>query len=165
MADWTTISDTSVDPDAPLTSQLGYAWRDNPIAIAEGATGAPRIQTLALQAPTAGNTYPIARMRPVSQVGPGTVYSDPLNIAKSGDIRLTFDVTMAAGVTGTVSVHRVGSSDVVVSSAIATGAVSVDFSISRSQYIVIEITITSGASAIEVDNILFSSGTDGGFLA
>ena len=43
MADWTNITDTAVDPDAPLTSQLAYAWRDNPIAIAEGATGAPRI--------------------------------------------------------------------------------------------------------------------------
>ena len=43
MADYVTISDTSVDPDAPLTSQLAYAWRDNPIAIAEGSTGAPKI--------------------------------------------------------------------------------------------------------------------------
>lgn len=41
MADWTVISDTSLDPDAPLTSELAYAWRDNPIAIAEGAPGAP----------------------------------------------------------------------------------------------------------------------------
>lgn len=43
MADWTNIPDSSVDPDAPVTSELAYAWRDNPIAIAEGATGAPRI--------------------------------------------------------------------------------------------------------------------------
>ena len=35
MADWFNITDTQVDPDAPLTSQLGYAWRDNPIAISE----------------------------------------------------------------------------------------------------------------------------------
>lgn len=47
MADWTEISDTSLDPDAPLTSELAYAWRDNPIAIAEGAAGAPRISPLA----------------------------------------------------------------------------------------------------------------------
>ena len=43
MADWATITDTQVDPDAPLTSGLGYALRDNPIAIAEGSTGAPKI--------------------------------------------------------------------------------------------------------------------------
>lgn len=41
MADWTNISDTAVDPDAPVTSELAYAWRDNPIAIAEGATNSP----------------------------------------------------------------------------------------------------------------------------
>lgn len=49
MADWFNITDTQVDPDAPLTSQLAYAWRDNPIAIAEGAAGAPLIQPRALE--------------------------------------------------------------------------------------------------------------------
>lgn len=48
MADWTSIADTEVDPDAPVTSELGYAWRDNPIAIAEGALGAPRVEGRAL---------------------------------------------------------------------------------------------------------------------
>ena len=51
MADWTVITDAQLDPDAPLTSDLAYAWRDNPIAIAEGASGAPRIVDAAL-----GNT-------------------------------------------------------------------------------------------------------------
>ena len=45
MADWLNITDTQVDPDAPLTSQLAYGWRDNPIAIAEGAAGAPYVQS------------------------------------------------------------------------------------------------------------------------
>lgn len=43
MADWTNIADSALDPDAPVTSELAYAWRDNPIAIAEGAVGAPRV--------------------------------------------------------------------------------------------------------------------------
>lgn len=47
MADWTNITDSQVDPDAPLTSEIAYAWRDNPIAIAEGAVGAPRIEPIA----------------------------------------------------------------------------------------------------------------------
>lgn len=59
MADWTTIADTQVDPDAPVTSELGYAWRDNPIAIAEGASGAPRITNSAMLAPVAGTTYTV----------------------------------------------------------------------------------------------------------
>lgn len=44
MTDHVVISDTQLDPDAPLTSQLGYQLRDNPIAAFEGAVGAPRLQ-------------------------------------------------------------------------------------------------------------------------
>ena len=43
MVDYTTISDSQVDPNAPLTSELMTALRDNPIAIAEQSTGAPII--------------------------------------------------------------------------------------------------------------------------
>lgn len=44
MADWVNIIDSALDPDAPLTSELAYAWRDNPIAIAEGSNGAPYVR-------------------------------------------------------------------------------------------------------------------------
>lgn len=49
MADWPLITDTAVDPDAPVTSNLMYGLRDAPIAIAEGAPGAPRVVAAALQ--------------------------------------------------------------------------------------------------------------------
>lgn len=55
MADWLSITDSAVDPNAPVTSELAYAWRDNPIAIAEGASGAPRIRYSAIQKPSAGS--------------------------------------------------------------------------------------------------------------
>ena len=45
---WTTIPPTVTDPDAPLTSFIAKAWTDNPDAIANGDTGAPRIQDAAL---------------------------------------------------------------------------------------------------------------------
>lgn len=48
MADWTTITETATDPDAPVTSTLIKALRDNPAAIAEGASGAPRINQPAM---------------------------------------------------------------------------------------------------------------------
>jgi len=47
MADWTTIPDSSIEPGKPIRSIDGLALRDNPIAIAEGAAGAPRIVGLA----------------------------------------------------------------------------------------------------------------------
>jgi hypothetical protein len=49
MADYTTITDAQVDPEAPITSELMSALRDNPIAITEGASGAPKVQTAGIQ--------------------------------------------------------------------------------------------------------------------
>lgn len=73
MADWTVITDSSLDPDAPLTSELAYAWRDNPIAIAEGAAGAPRILDAALgTTPTnAGRNWVAQRTVTASASGVG----------------------------------------------------------------------------------------------
>jgi hypothetical protein len=48
MATWTTLPDASLEPGKPIRSIDGLALRDNPVAIAEGAAGAPKIQTAAL---------------------------------------------------------------------------------------------------------------------
>ena len=48
MASWTDIPNSSLETGAPARSVDALAFRDNPIAIAEGATGAPRIQTAAI---------------------------------------------------------------------------------------------------------------------
>lgn len=74
MADWVTITDSQVDPDAPLTSELAYAWRDNPVALAEGAVGAPRIVDAALgtTVTSAGETWVAARMIARAAQGIGT---------------------------------------------------------------------------------------------
>jgi hypothetical protein len=52
MATWTTIPDSSLEPGKPIRSIDGLALRDNPVAIAEGAAGAPRIAAAALQTGT-----------------------------------------------------------------------------------------------------------------
>lgn len=49
MTSYITITDAETDPEAPLTSELAKKWRDNPIAIAEGAVGAPKVQRDAIQ--------------------------------------------------------------------------------------------------------------------
>jgi hypothetical protein len=43
MASYVAILDTQIEPDAPLTATLAAQWRNNVLAIAEGAPGAPRI--------------------------------------------------------------------------------------------------------------------------
>ena len=50
MAAWTTIPDSDVDPESPITTSLMQALRDNPVAIAEGATGAPLPVSLSFSA-------------------------------------------------------------------------------------------------------------------
>ena len=48
MTNYTTISNSEVDQDSPVTQTLMSALRDNPIAITEGSAGAPKIQTNAI---------------------------------------------------------------------------------------------------------------------
>lgn len=60
MTTYTTIPDGDIDQDSPVTQPLMTALRDNPIAIAEGASGAPRINLSAVsQVVTAGAFYAI----------------------------------------------------------------------------------------------------------
>jgi len=42
---WRDIADSEVDPESPITTSLAQAWRDNPIGIANGDSGAPRISS------------------------------------------------------------------------------------------------------------------------
>lgn len=48
MVAYITITEPETDPGAPGTSELWKKWRDNPIAIAEGAAGAPKVLGQAL---------------------------------------------------------------------------------------------------------------------
>ena len=93
MADWVTITDSQVDPDAPLTSELAYAWRDNPVAIAEGAVGAPRIRIGALQRLTAGNVARITN-NPAASAG-GNLFD--VGFLQVGSVRVTFDKRAGTG--------------------------------------------------------------------
>lgn len=45
---WTTIANSLIDTGKAIRSSIAYALRDNPIAIANGDSGAPRIQAAAL---------------------------------------------------------------------------------------------------------------------
>ena len=43
MADWTNVADATLEPGKPIRAIDARALRENPIAIAEGAPGAPKI--------------------------------------------------------------------------------------------------------------------------
>ena len=50
MTTYTAIADSEIDPESPGTTTLFTKLRDNPIAITEGASGAPQIQNGAIAA-------------------------------------------------------------------------------------------------------------------
>jgi len=108
MADWFSITDTQIDPDAPLTSQLAYAWRDNCIAIAEGASGAPRVQMAAFGRLVAGSTVKFSRV--FSYASAGVVFSN-LPFIQFGTV--TVGRTISAGATLIITRIRNGSSTVI----------------------------------------------------
>ena len=74
MADWRDIPNGSIEPDAPARSIDAFAFRDNPIAIAEGAPGAPRIQDSALSTDVTseGTDWVLARTAEASVGAVGT---------------------------------------------------------------------------------------------
>ena len=74
MADYIGITEAQSNPFAPLTSELVKQLRDNPLAIAEGAAGAPRVQTKALEGPVAGNTHVINNLQLGTVGSNGTIY-------------------------------------------------------------------------------------------
>lgn len=65
MATWTTIPDSSLEPGKPIRSIDTLALRDNPVAIAEGQSGAPKIEDVALSssATAVGQLWVNSRLR------------------------------------------------------------------------------------------------------
>lgn len=108
MADYFSIPDTAIDPDAPLTSQLGYAWRDNCIAIAEGAAGAPRVRLPAFDRLVAGSTVKFSRAFPYTAAG---VVFGNLPFIQFGTV--TVGRTISAGATLIITRIRAGASTVI----------------------------------------------------
>lgn len=49
MANWTVLTDVELEPGKPARSSQAISLRDNIIAQAEGATGAPKTQTEAIE--------------------------------------------------------------------------------------------------------------------
>ena len=73
MATWTTLPDATLEPGKPIRSIDTLALRDNPVAIAEGEVGAPRIWGKAAKLI---NNYPILTVSAEDTYNaiPGTSY-------------------------------------------------------------------------------------------
>lgn len=108
MADFTTLADSLFTTGKPILGSSQIAQRDNYIAIAEGATGAPRILLPALERLSAGTTI---RSRndtaiPPSASDEGTFVGHSLGFIQSGEVRVSFTITDASGGPRTTTVIR-----------------------------------------------------------
>jgi len=150
LTDYVTISDTSVDPDAPLTYQLAYAWRDNPIAISEGAVGAPRVQLGAFPRLIVGAT---ARHTSAKSAFVGG--SDPVSVSWSfpfvqgGTVRVTLS-GMATGETLDITRTRAGTLTTLHSVSGASGNANYDVTVLPGDAFSVSVSSTGSVSATVV---------------
>lgn len=139
MASWVNLTDTQLDPDAPLTSNLAYAWRDNPIAIAEGASGAARIELGALARVAVGTT---TRHSSTKTASPRS-WEFPL--IQGGAIRVTIS-SMVVGDSMTIARVRAGSSSNIHSQSGTAGNGDFTVNVLPGDKVVVTITGSDGAN-------------------
>ena len=106
MTAYVTITDGEIDQDSAVTQPLLTAIRDNPIAITEGAVGAPRVLIGALERLNPG-TVIRSRSDAVSSTTSATdVNTFLFNIMQYGTIRLIFSQRSVFGSTSTAYIYR-----------------------------------------------------------
>lgn len=88
MTDYNAITELETNPGAPGTSSLWKRWWKNPLAMFEGALGAPRLRLAALENPTAG---PVPRSRvsvATTSVTTSDVVVHAVGFGQTGSVRV-----------------------------------------------------------------------------
>ena len=149
MTDYTAHADALFDPDKPILGSTQLEQRDNLIATAEGATGAPRIVLKALETATAGDV--VRSSRAVSSVEEA---SFSFATMQSGTIRAKG--TAAGSTNWAIARYRNG-----VSTSIGSGvATSFSFDVPVLPFDLVNISWSDSGP----NNYTFSICTDGGNL-
>ena len=161
MADWTTIPDASLEPGKPIRSVDGLALRDNPVAIAEGAAGAPRIQTQALAPPTAGTAHIIRRVQEAGFLaGSDSDYPATGNHDKFSERQHLGVTVLVPGVITAYAQHRrVTGDQTPAMRVLKNGALVQEWGITSSSFVARQVNISVDVG----DVIIFQQRGDGGF--
>jgi hypothetical protein len=115
---WTNIPNANLAIGAPIRSIDQLALRDNPIAIAEGATGAPRVRAEALNGGQSGSAPIFAARAWVNFNGTGVVAIRASGNVSSitdngtGDYTVNFTTAMPDANYTTVALHGSGTPNV-----------------------------------------------------
>ena len=166
MASWTDQSTDSLLPGEPWTSAKALAAFENPVAITEGASGAPKVRTAALQPPTAGSS----RIRFLNDFGtpifdstssPENAKLDEGSVAVlvDGTIRVAATIASAGTVTFTVSFKKNGTAFATYST---TGTKFTDVAVVLGDRIEIDVTASTGSggsNSVSISQVKIESGT------
>lgn len=163
MTAFTTLVNALFLVDKPVTSSIGLALRDNPIAMFEGAVGAQRLMGDAHPQFAAGGTVldrvtheglAISIGSVSGGAGAGTLYSYywSFTAIRSGSLRITFTISQSGYGTGQVNIKNNGST---VGNASGSGAKSVDVSFNAGDQITVEggISYTNSAGTSFITNL------------
>lgn len=97
MPEYQEILDSEVEPEAPLTSSLGVRFRDNPLAVWEGAPSAPRIA--GQQGPAVNTDGLFDSAVTTAKINNGSVTAEKINIQQR-----SFSGTLSGGASTTFSI-------------------------------------------------------------
>lgn len=158
MTSYIEITESETDPGAPGTSELWKKWRDNPIAMAEGADGAPRVQGIALGGTYLGHSSITTTGWTITDLDAAGWVKFDLYINSSSTINMRFQLSSDNGVTWGTAVILLpfyGS--------IATGVFKINMQtgeyILLSPYTAVGIGTLGAANAIKISLNLAGAGT------
>ena len=126
--DASSVSDAVIAFRKPITLQQGRGLRDNPIAMAEGAAGAPRIQGNAHPEFSADDTYIVARITsPDTQVD-AVVFTGSNISASASEIFYSFTAMNDGELRFSTEYKRVSEADRIYFAILVNGVVLSDVS-------------------------------------
>lgn len=159
MASWTDQSTDGLLPGEPWTSAKALASFENPQAIAEGASGAPKVRTAALQPPTAGSI----RIAIIDPFGGGFVASTDYVLCSCvvlvpGTIRVVLTNISYAGVSNSIELRKNGTAFTTYNFG-TTGLQFSDVSVALGDHIDIFLRESTGATGGGTGEVRIESGT------
>lgn len=150
MTAYTTVPNSDIDQDSPVSQPLMQALRDNPLAMFEGASGAPRLQGGAHPTFAAGtldlmNVYGTGVVFTASFTASGsasgTSYDEEFRFCalNAGGLRASVDMNRGTGVASAMRVVRNGTVLSTVTNTTATyGVQTIDFSFAQGDVIALQ---------------------------
>ena len=156
MTDYNPITEAETDPEAPSKSSLWKRWWKNPIAMFEGALGAPRILADAFPDFAAGNVEIINFMMPAGTVASKTrsgsngqnkqAALNAYQAIKAGTLRLSIEMRKWGAYTGGADGFHVLKNGTEIASVMATNAwatYTTDFTFAAGDEISAQVSVSS----------------------